>query len=145
MQVLWIDRLRHASSLTKVDQIRLRLASGSVLTKGCTDMAKFLTIGYGDRAGYDRTAPEVRAAAHDHDERLRSEGAVMGIARPPVQVRNHASAAVSTIAGPFMTSDLPVAGFALIDADSLEAAVELVSETPCAVAYGVVEVWPFEQ
>ena len=33
-------------------------------------------------------------------------------------------------------------GFAVIEADSLEEAVGLVSQTPCAVAQGVVEVWP---
>ena len=47
--------------------------------------------------------------------------------------------------GPFMSSVLPVAGFALIEAGSLEEAVELESTTPCAVAYGVVEVWPLNQ
>jgi hypothetical protein len=33
-------------------------------------MAKFVTIGYGDREGYDRTDPAVRDAAHEHDARL---------------------------------------------------------------------------
>jgi hypothetical protein len=41
-----------------------------------------------------------------------------------------------------MRSDLPVAGFAVIEAATLEEAVDLVSGTPCAVAHGVVEVWP---
>ena len=41
-----------------------------------------------------------------------------------------------------MTSSLPVAGFAIIEADTLAEAVEIVSRTPCAVAQGVVEVWP---
>lgn len=43
-------------------------------------MAKFVTIGYGDRAGYERTAPEVRNAAHAHDKELRKRGALMGVA-----------------------------------------------------------------
>jgi hypothetical protein len=103
---------------------------------------KFVTIGYGDGDGYDRTNPEVRDAAHAHDEQLLRDGAEMGIAGPPVQVRNHDAAAVTTQDGPFMSSDLPVAGFALIEAESLEEAVRMVSRTPCAVAQGVVEVWP---
>jgi hypothetical protein len=41
-----------------------------------------------------------------------------------------------------MRTDLPLAGFALLDAASLEEAVERVAGTPCAVAHGVVEVWP---
>lgn len=105
-------------------------------------MALFVTIGYGDREGYDRTAPEVRDAAHAHDAHLQEQGVVMGIAGAPVQVRNHGAVQVSTSDGPFMSAGLPVAGFALIEAESLEDAIEMVSHTPCAVAGGVVEVWP---
>jgi hypothetical protein len=68
----------------------------------------------------------------------------MGIAGTPVQVRNHDAGGVSTTEGPFMSSRLPLAGFGLIEADSLEAAIQMVSGTPCAVAQGVVEVWPLQ-
>ncbi len=108
-------------------------------------MATFLTIGYGDRAGYEQTDADVRDAAHAHDARLRDEGVLMGVAGPPVQVRNHDAAAVSTTYGAFMSSGLPVAGFAVIEAATLEEAIDIVSRTPCAVAHGVVEVWPIEQ
>jgi hypothetical protein len=43
-----------------------------------------------------------------------------------------------------MRSDLPIAGFAVIDAANMDEAVALVAKTPCAVAHGVVEVWPLE-
>jgi hypothetical protein len=105
-------------------------------------MAKFITIGYGDEAGYQATAEAVRNAAHEHDTRLVASGAIMGIAGPPVQVRNHDAAGIRTAEGAFLRSDLPIAGFALIEADSLSEAVELVSGSPCAVAQGVVEIWP---
>lgn len=105
-------------------------------------MPKFITIGYGDEAGYERTPREVRDAAHAHDERLVADGVLMGIAGEPVQVRNTEAAGVTTTQSPFMQSDLPVAGFAVIEAASLDDAVEIVAGTPCAVAHGVVEVWP---
>lgn len=105
-------------------------------------MAKFVTIGYGDEAGYARTDPAVRDAAHAHDARLESSGAEMGMAGPPVQVRNHGAAGVRTEDGPFLQAPLPVAGFALIEAVDLPAAIELAAQSPCAVAYGVIEVWP---
>lgn len=108
-------------------------------------MPTFITIGYGDRAGYDRTPQAVRDAAHAHDELLQKRGVLMGIAGIPVQVRNHQAAKVQTENGPYLASQLPVAGFAVIDAASMEEAIRLVSQTPCAVAYGVVEVWPLEQ
>jgi hypothetical protein len=106
-------------------------------------MPRFLTIGYGDKAGYDRTPREVRDAAHEEDAKLRSEGAVMGVAGKPVQVRNPNGAGVETCEGAFMSSALPIAGFAVIDAADMTEAIEKVSRVPCAVAHGVVEIWPF--
>lgn len=105
-------------------------------------MPKFLTIGYGDEAGYNRTPAPIRDAAHRHDALLREAGAIVGTAGSPVQVRNPEGQGVQTIAGAFMRSDLPLAGFALIDADNVEDAINQVAQTPCAVAYGVVEIWP---
>jgi hypothetical protein len=108
-------------------------------------MPKFITIGYGDRAGYDRTSRLVRDAAHKQDIKLVLEGAMMGIAGAPVQVRNPDAGGLETRDGPFMSSALPIAGFAVIDAASLAEAIEKVSLTPCAVAHGVVEVWPLTE
>jgi len=108
-------------------------------------MAKFITVGYGDEIGYERTAPAVRDAAHQHDARLKATGALVGVAGGPVQVRNPDDTGVRTTAGAFMQSALPVAGFAVIEAPDLAAAVALVSKTPCAVAHGVVEVWPLNE
>ncbi|MGH9583480.1 MAG: YciI family protein [Bryobacteraceae bacterium] len=107
-------------------------------------MPKFVTIGYGDQAGYDRTPRAVRDAAHQQDAKLRSEGALMGIAGRPVQVRNPEAAHLETRDGPFMSSALPIAGFAVIDAADLAEAIKKVSCVPCAVAHGVVEIWPLE-
>ncbi|MET7832532.1 YciI family protein [Micromonospora sediminicola] len=105
-------------------------------------MPTFITIGYGDQDGYDRTDPAVRDAAHAHDGRLRASGTRMGVAGEPVQVRNHDDAGTEVRSGPFLTSALPVGGFAVIEAASMEEAIEQVAGTPCAVAHGVVEVWP---
>ena len=108
-------------------------------------MPKFIAIGYGDREGYDRTTKTVRDAAHAHDKVLQEGGALMGIAGPPEQVRNHEAVHVQTKSGPYMASQLPVAGFTVIEAPTMAEAIKMVSQTPCAVAYGVVEVWPLEQ
>ncbi|WP_043445315.1 YciI family protein [Arthrobacter sp. L77] len=107
-------------------------------------MATFITIGYGDRAGYDQTDPALRNAAHEHDAALRERGIIMGTVGHPFQVRNHDGTEVVTQEGPFLQSALPIAGFAIIEADSIEEATELVSQTPCAVAHGLVEVWPLQ-
>jgi hypothetical protein len=107
-------------------------------------MAKFITIGYGNQEGYDRTNREVRDAAHVHDSKLIRMGAITGIAGRPIQVRNPDGRALETLEGPYMSTELPIAGFSVIEADSIEEAIALVSQTPCAVAHGVVEVWPLE-
>jgi hypothetical protein len=108
-------------------------------------MPKFITIGYGDRAGYERTPELIRTAAHMHDAKLQKQGVLMGIAGSPVQIRNPEAKGVATTNGPFMTSTLPLAGFAVIEAGDIHEAIEMVSRSPCAVAHGVVEVWPLEE
>ena len=108
-------------------------------------MATFITIGYGDEAGYEATDPGVRDAAHAHDARLRAKQAgAMGIAGRPIQVSNHDGNGITTIDGSFLRSDLPVAGFAVIEAADLDEAIQLAAQSPCAVAQGVVEVWPLQ-
>jgi hypothetical protein len=106
---------------------------------------KFIAIGYGDRAGYDRTTLAVRTAAHAYDDHLKQGGAVIGIAGVPVQVRNPDDTGIQTTDTAFMSTSLPIAGFSVIEASDLAEAVELVSHTPCAVAHGVVEVWPIKE
>jgi hypothetical protein len=105
-------------------------------------MPKFVTVGYGDEAGYNRTPPKVRDAAHAHDAGLVKAGALLGRAGAPVQVRNPEAQGVRTEHAAFMSSPLPIAGFAVIEGADLAEAIKVVSETPCAVAHGVVEVWP---
>jgi hypothetical protein len=107
-------------------------------------MATFITIGYGDEAGYNRVSDECKQAAHARDDELRSAGALIGAAGHPVHVRNPDSAGVRTEPGSYLQSTLPIAGFAVLEAEDLDAAIERVSQTPCAVAHGVVEVWPLQ-
>jgi hypothetical protein len=108
-------------------------------------MPRYITIGYGDQAGYDRTPQDIRQAAHDHDASLRQRGVVMGIAETPVQVRNHNARGVVIEAGPYLSSGLPIAGFSIMEARDIDEAVELASKSPCAVAQGVIEVWPLRE
>jgi hypothetical protein len=58
-----------------------------------------------------------------------------------VQVRNHDGAGGRDRDEPFLQSSLPAAGFGVIEAATLEEAVALAAQTPCAVAQGVVEVY----
>ena len=51
---------------------------------------------------------------------------------------------VQTQEGAYLEADLPIAGFGLIQAANLQEAIKLASESPCAVAHGVIEVWPLD-
>ncbi len=62
----------------------------------------------------------------------------------PVQVRTPDAAGLKTREGPYMSSGLPVAGFAVIEAADLAEAIQKVSLVPCAVAHGVVDIWPLD-
>lgn len=108
-------------------------------------LPKFITIGYGDEKGYQQTDPAVRNAAHAQDAKIKAAGALIGVAGEAVQVRNHNDRGVQTTTGPYMHCRLPVAGFAVIEAKDLREAIEMVSKVPCAVAQGVVEVWPLNE
>jgi hypothetical protein len=122
-----------------------RLVHYGQVAIGDPQMPKFITIGYGDRAGYDRTPQNIRQAAHDHDAALARQGVVMGIAGTPVQVRNPNASGVLTETGPYLSSDLPVAGFSIMEAGDIDEAVALAAKSPCAVAHGVIEVWPLNE
>ena len=107
-------------------------------------MPTFITIGYGDEAGYRQLSDDRRRAAHARDDEISASGALIGRAGDPVQVRNPDGAGVSIEPGSFLRSTLPIAGFAVIEAEDLDAAIERVSQTPCAVSHGVVEIWPVQ-
>src|SRR5580692_8893029 len=101
---------------TSLNRSLRRSSTGVRRNHGDRYMPKFVTIGYGDREGYDRTDARVRDAAHAHDAQLIESGVLMGIAGTPVQVRNPNAGGVETKIGPFMSSSLPIAGFAIIEA-----------------------------
>jgi hypothetical protein len=105
---------------------------------------RFISIGYGDQAGYDRTEEHLRSTAHAHDAKLLASGALMARAGVPAQVRNYVDKGIQIESGAFMQSDLPIAGFMVLDAENFDEAIQLVAKTPCAIAYGVVEVWPLD-
>lgn len=50
-----------------------------------------------------------------------------------------------SLSGLHLTAIPPVAGFAIVEASDMAEAIELVSRSPCAVARGVVEVWPLRE
>jgi hypothetical protein len=69
---------------------------------------------------------------------------MMGVAGKPVQVRNHNDAGILVTMGPYLSSGLPVAGFAPVEAANLEAAIQIAANTPLCRRPGVSEGWPLD-
>ena len=116
---------------------------------------KFLCLAYGDEAGWHALSDAQRRGALARDAAIRDRGALMSAVRPEVTtVRTPdgdpngppyttAGPAGETGGGTGGPAGPPLAGFAVIEADSLEEVVALVSGTPCAIGGGRIEVRPF--
>ena len=104
---------------------------------------KFLCLGYGDEKGWHGLSPLQQTEALANDDRLRKRGDIVAAVAPATVVRAWGGAA-ETAPGPFARAELPLAGFALVEAPSLEEAIALCAKSPCAVARGAIEVWPIQ-
>ena len=104
---------------------------------------KFLCLAYGDEAGWKALGEPERAAALAADDAIRARGALVSAVRPEVRtVRNWDGTPVVT-QQPYAQHALPLAGFSVIEAESLDEVVALVARTPCARAQGYIEIRPF--
>jgi hypothetical protein len=102
---------------------------------------KFLCLAYGAEKDWEALSKDKQAELLAQDDRLRARGDLTFALAPPTLVRAWDGTPLTT-PGPFSRAELPLAGFGLIEARDLEEAIALVAKTPCAVAQGVIEVWP---
>ena len=104
---------------------------------------KFLCLAYGDEAGWNSLSEEERREALAQDAVIRSRGNLMSaVQRAVTSVRNW-DQNLQVNNEPFARNELPLAGFSVIEAENVEEVIELVSNTPCARARGVIEIRPF--
>jgi hypothetical protein len=104
---------------------------------------KFLCLAYGDEAGWNSLSEDEKQEVLSHDEVIRKRGNLMSAVRPTVtSVRNWDKQLVIRDEA-YAKHDLPLAGFSVIEAESLDDVIKLVSNTPCARARGVIEIRPF--
>ena len=81
---------------------------------------KFLCLAYGDEAGWNSLSEDEKQEVLSHDEVIRKRGNLMSAVRPTVtSVRNRDKQLV--IRGEaYAKHDLPLAGFSVIEAESLD-------------------------
>jgi hypothetical protein len=101
---------------------------------------KFLCLAYGGETAWKQLS---RAEQNDllaQDQFLRDRGdQVARLSKDTVTLRAWEGKPEVTI-GPLLRLPIPLAGFSIVEANSLDEAVELVKNTPCARAKGAIEI-----
>lgn len=104
---------------------------------------KFLCLAYGDEHGWKSLSQEEQREALAKDAVIRERGNLMAAVQQTVtRVRNW-DGNLEVNDAPMEKRELPLAGFSVIEAASVEEVVKLVSSTPCARARGEIEIRPF--
>ena len=104
---------------------------------------KFLCLGYGDEAGWNSLSPREKEQVLACDAVLRERGNLMAAVQPKVTSVRNWDGQLEISDAPVGQQQLPLAGFSVIEAASVEEVIALVSNTPCARARGVIEIRPF--
>lgn len=105
------------------------------------DHVRFLCLAYGREADWLALPQARRDELLRQDAVLRQRGALVSVVGEPTVVRAW-DGPVHRSSDAYAASEVPLVGFAVIEAADLEEAVELVAGTPCAVARGAIEVRP---
>jgi hypothetical protein len=103
---------------------------------------KFLCLAYGDEAGWNALTQAEREKALAADAVIRQRGNLMAAVRNEVHTVRNWDDQLAVAREP-QAQGLPLAGFSVIEADSVEEVIRLVAPTPCARARGCIEIRPF--
>ena len=106
---------------------------------------KFLCLAYGSEKDWKALSKAEQDALLAKDEALRDRGALMAAVELAVTTVTAWDGTPVTTPEGFARSAAPLAGFAVIEADSVEHAAQLVADTPCARAKGAIEIRPIMQ
>jgi hypothetical protein len=105
---------------------------------------RFLCLAYGDEAGWSSLSEDEKQDALAHDAVIRDRGNLMSAVQSRVtSVRNQDGNLEVSETNTSKKKQLPLAGFSVIEAADLDEVIGLVSDTPCARARGVIEIYPF--
>jgi len=106
---------------------------------GCrTSRMKFLCLAYGSERDWKALSKDRQDELLAQDEVIRRRGAYVAPVSTTVTSVRGESVTVENSAE--TNSPLPLAGFSIIEADNVAQVVELVRNTPCAQANGVIEI-----
>jgi hypothetical protein len=103
---------------------------------------KFLCLAYGDEKDWKALSKEQKDELLKQDEILRKRGTLMAAVQTDVVTVSAWDGEPCSMVGSFANSNVPLAGFSIIDAASIDEVIQLVAGTPCARAKGAIEIRP---
>jgi len=101
---------------------------------------KFLCLAYGDEDGWNSLTDIEKQEALAHDAVIRGRGNFISPVTTTVTSVRNWNRTLEVIEETYAVRKLPLAGFSVIEANCLEDVIELVSNTPCARARGVIDI-----
>jgi hypothetical protein len=104
---------------------------------------KFLCLAYGDEDGWNSLSESEKQEVLAQDAVIQGRGNLMAAVQTKVTSVKNWDKNLEVTDGPHSHHQLPLAGFSVIEAESLNEVIDLVSNTPCARARGVIEIRPF--
>lgn len=102
---------------------------------------QFLCLAYGDEEGWKSLSDSEQKEVLAHDAVIRDRGNLMSAVKPAVTSVHNWQKKLEVSNKP-LANTLPLAGFSVIEAKNVDEVIELVSNTPCARAKGVIEIRP---
>lgn len=104
---------------------------------------KYLCLAYGDEDGWNSLSEEEQKEVLAQDEVIRERGSLMSAVQTKVTTVKNWDRNLEVTEEASAQPPLPLAGFSVIEAESVDEVVELVKNTPCARARGFIEIRPF--
>lgn len=104
---------------------------------------KFLCLAYGDEAAWNALSDGEKEELLASDKVIRDRGNLMSAVRTEVTAVRNWDKKLEVTNGSQVQTELPLAGFSIIEAKDLDEVIELVANTPCARARGVIEIREF--
>ena len=104
---------------------------------------KFLCLAYGGEADWKELSKQEQTDVLAQDDVLKKRGDYLAAVQTNLTTVTNWNGDLKTNEESFARPALPLAGFSIIEANSLDEVVQLVANTPCARAKGAIEIRQF--
>lgn len=101
---------------------------------------KYLCLAYGAEKDWKELSTQVQQELLAQDDVIRSRGNPVAAVRQDVTTVKAWDGTPEISNETYANPDVPLAGFAIIEAPDIDAVIELVKDTPCARAKGAIEI-----